>query len=108
MLSKIELKAAIEELLESKHTIQNCEKLASIYTVLDHLYPENTPQIEEGYSFSAGNASNVIGDYGESEFLQLIKGRELTEVIPTLDELVATVQVLNPRLYASFIRKLDK
>lgn len=103
MLSKLELLSAIQDLLEGKHTIQNCEKLASVYTVLDHLYPED--KIDKGYSFDSG--TEVIGDYGESEFLQAIKGRNLENVMPIIDELVATVQVLNPRLYASFMRKID-
>ena len=103
MYSKTELLAAMEELLNGKHTIQNCEKLASVIAVYNHLYSE---PIDKGYSFD--NNVNVVGNYGESEFLQLISGQSMEDVMPIIDELVETVQVLNPRLYASFIRKLDK
>ena len=103
MYSKVELHAAIEELLSGKHSIQNCEKLASIYTILDHLYPDNN--IDKGYSFD--NGVDVFGAYGNSEFLRLIEAKKIEDVMPVIDELVETIQVLNPRLYASFIRKLE-
>lgn len=108
MISKLELMSGIEELINGKHTIQNCEKLACLYIVLDHLYPQESEDVvmDKGYSFDMPN--NVIGDYGDSEFAKLISGRTMDEVIPLIDDLVTTIQVLNPRLYSSFIRNLTE
>ena len=107
MLTKAELVDAKEELINAKSTIQNCEKLAAVCTVLEHLYPENDiiPEFEDNYS-GAVISTNIIGNYGDSEFLSEIEGRDLDEIIPLLDELITAVQVVNPRLYASFMRKL--
>ena len=106
MLTKAELVDAKEELINAKSTIQNCEKLAAVCTVLEHLYPEDTiPEFEDNYS-GAVIPTNIIGSYGDSEFLSEINGRNLDEIIPLLDELITAIQVVNPRLYASFMRKL--
>ena len=51
MFTKAELIDAINELEEGKHSIQNCSKLAAIYTVLDHLYPPEEPLIEKGNGY---------------------------------------------------------
>lgn len=49
---------------------------------------------------------NTINYNGDSEFLQLINGRDQSEVLPVMDELMSTLQVINPRLYNSVLRKL--
>ena len=48
----------------------------------------------------------VIEADGESEFMHLINGRRLTDVLPLFDELIEAVKALNPRLYQSFISRL--
>lgn len=57
------------------------------------------------YSFSSG--SSEIEFDGESEFAKLINGREQREVFRVMDELMETLRAINPRLYASVIRKLQ-
>jgi len=101
MIGKSELIEAREELLNSKSTIQNCEKLAAVCTVLDHCYSEEKPVFEKGYS-----GDNTVGAYGDSEFLRGIEGMSPQEIFPLVDELVTATMVYNPRLYRAFIRKL--
>ena len=43
-----------------------------------------------------------------TEFSDLIQGKDIDEVLPLMDELMTTVQVLHPRLYNSVIRKLKE
>lgn len=105
MYSKVELLGAVEELLQSKHTIQNCEKLSAVYNVLDHLYPEDIAIMDRGHSF---DGPATIGRLGDSEFLTIIADMRLEDIMPLIDELVSTIQILNPRLYASFMRKLTE
>lgn len=105
MFTKEELLNGIYEISQGKHTIQNCEKLAAVYTVLDHLYPNN--DILEGYSGdSTPVAETKIGNYGDTDFLQAIKGKNSYDVWQLMDELMSTILIVNPRLYDSVMRKL--
>lgn len=104
MYTKDELLNGIYEVSQGKHTIQNCERLAAIYTVLDHLYPTNSL---EGYSGDSGNdAEPQIGNYGNTEFMRAIAGKSQYEMWQLMDELMSTLSVINPRLYESVMRKI--
>ena len=111
MFTKAELIDAINELEEGKHSSQNCEKLAAIYTVLDHLYPEEPKQeytLERGYSGeSKEEKAEIISDYGDTEFLSAISGKNAENVWLLMDELMTTLMVVNPRLYESVMRKIQ-
>lgn len=106
MIGKSELIEAREELLNSKSTIQNCEKLAAVCTVLDHCYPNEQvkdlphPRFDAGYS-----GDNIKAD---TQFMREIKGKNPSEYLPAVDELVTAIMVYNPRLYKAFIRKLTE
>lgn len=102
MFTKVELMDAINELLEGKHSIQNCAKLSAIYTVLDHLYPPD--DVLTGYS--GDSDYNSIGRYGNSEFLKSITGHDPKEMWLLMDELMQTLTIINPRLYDSVMRRL--
>lgn len=119
MFTKYELLDAVSELLEGKHTVQNCEKLAAIYTVLDHLYPENAEITQKsasnnqnwGYSYDnkvETESDPVVGRYGNSEFLQAVAGKDARTMWLLIDELISAVAVLNPRLYGGIMRRLDQ
>jgi hypothetical protein len=97
MYNEAELLDAINELSDGRHTIQNCEKLAAIYTVLDHL-GTSPPR----YSNSAGG----VEQYGNSAFLRAVTGKDERKVFALLDELMDALQVLNPNLYQNFMLKL--
>lgn len=100
MLSKRELADAINELEESPRSYQDCAKLATFYSLYDHLYPDTV----RGYSGYSG--SGLVGRYGDSEFLQAIADKDLAFAWGLMDELMSAVQVLNPRLYDSVLQKL--
>ena len=105
MFTKAELIDAINELEGGKHSVQNCEKLAAIYTVLDHLY--GTPVIDTGYSRDNKVDADVIKKYGNSHFLSAIEGKPAKDVWLAIDELIEALIVLEPRLLSSFYRKLN-
>ena len=107
MFSKAELIDAINELEEGRHSIQNCEKLAAIYTVLDHLYPEEPKSYSMGYSGASNtDIETIVGDYGDTQFLNAIKSRNSEDMWLLMDELMATIAVVNPRLYDGVMRKI--
>ena len=105
MFTKVELEDAINELTDGKHSIQNCEKLAAIYTVLDHLYGEK-PIMEISYS-NDNKIESEIGLYGSSKFLKTVSGKSSKEIWLLMDELVEALTVLNPRLISGFYEKLN-
>lgn len=106
MFSKEELIDAINELEEGRHSIQNCEKLAAIYTVLDHLYPEELKSYSAGYSGASKEVETIVGDYGDTQFLSAIRSQKSEDMWLLMDELMSTIAVVNPRLYDGVMRKI--
>ena len=100
MITRQEIEEAIQECEAARSSYQTCEKLATLYTVYDHLFAE--PQ----YSYAERTEESVIGDYGDSEFLRIVRGRKAEDVWPVMDELMEALLVTNPRLYNGVIRKI--
>lgn len=85
--------------------MRNCEKLATLYTLKNNLYPE---QEQRGYSFSPAPQRDVIEEYGDSEFLLMIVGKDSQKIFDLIDELMTTVQMLKPSLYNAVIRRIEE
>lgn len=99
MFTEVELLDAINELIDAKHSVQNCEKLAAVFTVLDHLYPnERDNSVNE----------TLVGKYGNTEFLKEISGKPARDVWILMDELIDALAVLNPKLLKNFYTKLSE
>ena len=101
MFSKSQLLDAIEELEASPATYQNAEKLATFYTLFDHLYIQKEPlqRIES-------TREVTIDRYGDSDFLTAITDRKADDIWMVMDELMQTIQVLNPRLYQATLDRI--
>jgi len=106
MFTEAELLDAVDQIKSGKHTIQNCEKLAAIFTVLDHLYGEKPSMIDVGYS-NDSKIESEVGLYGDSNFLRGIAGKPAEDAWLLMDELIEAVSVLNPRLTDNFFEKLN-
>lgn len=103
MISKGEILTAIDELEDAPPTFQNCQKMATFYTLLNAMNP---PQ-ETGYSTkSEPIPEEVIGRHGESEFLDLVSGLDSQYAWEVMDELMETIRVLLPKVYDSVIRRI--
>jgi hypothetical protein len=106
LITKQDLLEAIAECQGTRTPNANTAiKLAAFYTILDHLDEEKEPpekQSFSGYSF----ASNAVNIDSESEFAQAIRGKPQSEVWPVIDELMATIKLMNERLYNGVLRKL--
>ena len=94
---------------EIKPNASTCMKLASFYTIRDHL-SGRTQSPSETYSGAdnAGNRRpyNVMNDESTSEFMRLISVVDINDAVVIIDELMDTIQVMSPRLYSGVIRKL--
>lgn len=102
MITEEELLEAIAECQGQRNPNANtCLKLASYYTILDHIKEKEMPS----YSFAA--PPELPSAYESStEFGQKIKDMDTSEVLAVMDELMTTLSVLNPRLYNGVMRKL--
>lgn len=101
MFSKSELINAIDELEHAPATYQNAEKLAVFYLLYDHLYIEKEPvnRIEPVREVK-------IDRYEGSEFYEVISDKDAAQIWPVIDELMATIQMLQPKLYQATIDKI--
>lgn len=98
VLTQQELNEAIKECEKLPISFQNCQKLATFYTILDHI---------TGNTSSTNTViEETIGNHGSSEFLETVKGKNSSEIWSVIDELMTTLQVINPRLYNGTINKI--
>ena len=61
-------------------------------------YPTENPTLQSG---------DRIGDYGDSDFLQTVKGKSPETVWAVMDELMDTLAMVNHRVYDGVMRKLQ-
>jgi len=101
---------------EVNPSIETCQKLAACLTVKRELYgkPERLPVVADhaiSYSHAAAPAepadTHIDYDSG-TDFSRAIDGRDPADIWPIVDELVSTLQVIQPRLYDAFMRKLPR
>lgn len=99
MISIEQLNGEIAILEEEVPTHVVMQKLASLYVVRDHMMTiPNTA--------STAPAINVVPTFGTSEFAQKVEGKNLSEFLSLVDEIVSTISVTNPNLYRSILRNL--
>lgn len=108
MITETDLKAAIAECQGKRNPDANtCIKLAAFYTIQREMFGEEK-QAEPTQSYSYASAPESLIEYdGESEFAKSIDGRKQDEVLPILEELMQTLQVIQPRLYNAVMNKLS-
>lgn len=103
MITEKQLHEAIAECEGQRSPNANtCIKLASYYTILNQMNKHDDQFLAQTYSRSTGD----IEYESNTEFMELAKEKDVYEVWRLVDELVSTVQVLQPNLYRSFIRHM--
>ncbi len=100
MFTKNELLDAIDDLEIAPATYQNCEKLATFYSLYDHLYGSKRA-VQETIR------ETIIGNHGASDFLGAIAGKDAQKAFAILDELMETVRLLQPRLYEATMAEIN-
>ena len=101
MITEKELQEAIAECQGQRNPNANtCIKLASFYTILDHIVKEEKPT----YSFASAPATAAYNS--GTEFSDKIQGMDINDVLAVFDELMTTLSVVNPPLYKSVMRML--
>lgn len=115
MITEQDLQAAIAECEGERRPNSNtCIKLASFYTIRDHLYPEKQTlplenvrevAIQPHTDVSYSNAYKYSSD---SEFGRIVSKKGVENVMPIIDELMDAIAILQPRLYDGVMRKLNE
>ena len=104
MIKEQDLREAIAECQGQRNPNANtCIKLASFYTILDHIKEEPNVSEMPTYSFAAPPQVHYESD---TEFGQKISNMDTIEVLTIMDELMTTLSIVNPRLYDGVMRKL--
>ena len=84
-------------------------KLAAFYTILDHLEDDADDSRAvmpfPSYSYANEPSEEIVTYESDSDFSRAIQGMETNEVLAIMDELMNTLQVVNPRLYNGVMRK---
>ena len=115
MITEKEVAQAIEECMRDPVTGNKRSVLADLIIIQDYLFGEpmkaqEAPQPIPMQSYSAPPIEQVetyIETNGDSEFLKAVDGRKADKVWKLIDELVEAVKILHPRMYTTFIDKVQ-
>lgn len=115
MITEKEIEQAIKECLREPVTGNKRSVLADLIIIQDYLFGEpmqaqDAPQPMPMQSYSATPMEQVetyIETDGDSEFLKAVDGRKADKVWKLIDELVEAVKILHPRMYTTFIDKVQ-
>lgn len=104
-----EIEWAIQELEGQESSEDGYALLAALYTCRNEMMGLSAPQPQmAAYSEAAGPAADRLGQYGDSDFLRAVAGKNSAEAWIVIDELMETLQVINQRIYDSTMRKLER
>lgn len=112
MLERRELDERIAEIVNKRdQTVGEIRELAAFIVARNDLSKESAVG---SYGDAAPNPTaapiveTVIGEHGDSEFLQLIAHRDADHVWAVIDGMMETLKVMEPRLYAGVIRRINE
>lgn len=105
MIDEREVQKWIARLECEESSWSNYEKLAVLYAIQNQQERMEPQTILPAYSRAA--APELVGDYGDSDFLRIVEGKDPSLVWPIVDELMDTLHVVNERVYSSVMRKLE-
>lgn len=110
MITEQDLQEAIAECKGIKNPNANtCIKLAAFLIIQKEMYSKKedpAPALESTYSFDAP-PTDTVTYYSTTEFGEAVEGRKADDIWAIMDELMSTLSVLNPRLYAAVLRKIQ-
>lgn len=102
-----EVEWAIHELENEESTKSGYILLSALYIIRDHMTGQET--VLERYSRSSvPESQEKLDQYGDSDFLRAIAGKEPSAAWAVMDELMDTLQAVNLNVYASVMRNLQE
>ena len=94
MINPDELDKEILMLEKKDTTYSNCERLAWLYIVRDHVTGQQTAQ------------PTPLSVDPSSEFLQAVDGKDSVSVFAIMDDLMDTLRAVNQRAYSHVMKKI--
>ena len=91
MINLDEINSEISKLESMPTSYSTVERLSWLYVVRDHLAPVSGPEIPKG----------------ESEYYCACSGKTINQIMEVMNELMETLNVIQPRLYNAVIDKLS-
>ena len=108
MITEHDLDSAIAECQGKRNPdAKTCIMLAAFYTIRREMFGEEK-DAGQSYSYAPAPEREVVEFDSDSEFANLIRGRDQNEIWPIMDELMDAVHTLLPRLYNAVLRKLEE
>lgn len=113
MITEHDLQEAIAECEGQKNpNASTCIKLAAFYTIRNNMFPKTSePLLPHSYSFMADPDADVEAEpvmiNSDTDFARAANKLTQDTAWNIMDELMSTLAVLNPRLYASTMRKIE-
>lgn len=114
MITEQDLQEAIAECQGVRNpNASTCMKLASLLTIQRELFGKKDKDVSQVYSpkylYDIPSGREKLIEYSaETEFAETINGMDQEEVLAIMDELMTTLNVIQPKIYASVIRKLKE
>ena len=101
MISRDWLLDAMQECETEPFTAPKREKLAELYIIYDHLYgfQPNATKIKT-------EKQSVVSTGGSSDFLKAVEGKEANAIWDIINELMASIKVIQPNLYDAVLVKI--
>ena len=84
---------------------KTCIMLAAFYTIKREMFGEEKEA--EHYSYAPAPVRNMVEIDSDSEFARAVNGMPLDEFLPIIDELMQTLEIIQPRLYSAVMMKLS-
>ena len=114
MLDKAEIRKEIARLEYEESSYPNYAKLANLYTIRRQMQEdEQSTRNIATFAYSGDPAPapvavqpDTVGEYGDSDFLRAVAGKDPVRVWLIVDELMDTLALVNRRVYDSVMRKM--
>lgn len=97
MITLDQINGEISGLEQETPTHETMRKLASLYTVRDHMVLQPVAPV-----------ASDIPHISETDFAKAIEGMQISTVMAVMDELMDTLQIINPNLYSGVMRKISR
>lgn len=105
-----EVEGEIAELERSEINLKGVCALAALYTIRGELTGHNGEQQQapQAYYSPPEEPYQELEEYGDSEFLRAVAGKDAPTVWSIMDDLMDTLKVVNIKVYNSVISKIKK
>lgn len=111
MIDENEVNLWISRLETEESSWPNYQKLAALY-IIQNQNAAKEPERLMLYSAAPAPvktyASETVGSYGDSDFLQAVSDMAPERAWEVMDELMDSLKIVNERVYNSVMRKLEK